>query len=52
MLRLSFIAELVYFCYESYFMLPLSENNQVDVIEILRYLADLLNIGDPFLNKW
>ena len=47
------VADLFLFCYERDFMLPLSEDNQSDVIEALnstsRYLDDLLNIDNNFL---
>ena len=37
-------------------MLSLSDNNQADVAEAFnytsRYLEDLLNIDNPFFNKW
>ena len=44
------VADLFLFCYERDFMLSLSDNNQIDIIEALnsisRYLADLLNIDN------
>ena len=44
------IAYLFLFCYESVFMMHLSDNNQVDVVETFnstsRYLDDLLNIDN------
>ena len=47
------VADLFLFCYKRDFMLPLSEDNQSDVIEALnstsRYLDDLLNIDNNFL---
>ena len=50
------VADLFLFCYERDFMLPLSDNNQTDIIEAFnstsRYLDDLLNIDNPYLNKW
>ena len=37
-------------------MLSLSDNNQTDIVEASnstsRYLDDLLNIDNPFFNKW
>ena len=46
------VADLFLFCYESDFMLSLSENNQTDIIEAFsstsRYLDDLLNIDNPY----
>ena len=46
------VADLFSFCYESDFMLSLSEDNQYDVIEAFnstsRYLDDLLNIDNNF----
>ena len=45
-------ADLFLFCYERYFMLSLSDNNQTDIIEAFnstsRYLDDLLNIDNPY----
>ena len=50
------IADLLLFCYEIDFMLCLSDNNQTDIIEAFnstsRYLDDLLDIDNPYLNKW
>ena len=50
------VADLFLFCYEKDIMLSLSDNNQADIIEAFnstsRYLDDLLNIDNPFLNKW
>ena len=49
------IADLFSFCYESDFMLSLSENNQSDVIEAFNstswYLYDLLNIDNNFFDS-
>ena len=46
------VEDLFLFCYERDFMLPLSDNNQTDIIEALnstsRYLEDLLNIINPY----
>ena len=46
------VADLFLFCYERDFMLSLSDNNQVDIIEAFnstsRYLDDLLNIDNPY----
>ena len=50
-----FVADLFLFCYERDFMLSLSDNNQIDVVEAfnsaLRYLDDLLNIDNPYFEK-
>ena len=47
---------LFFFCYERDFMLSLSDNNQTDIIEAFnstsRYLNDLLNIDNPYFDKW
>ena len=49
-------ADLFLFCYERDFMLSLSDNNHPDIVEAFnstsRYLDDLLNIDNPYLNKW
>ena len=49
------VADLFLFCYERDFMLPLSDNNQTDIIEAFnstpRYLDDLLNIGNPYFEQ-
>ena len=46
------VTNLFLFCYERYFMLSLSDNNQADVVEEFhstsRYLDDLLNIDNPY----
>ena len=46
------VADLFLFCYERYFMMSLSNNNQTNIIEPLnstsRYLDDLLNIDNPY----
>ena len=46
------VADLFLFCYERDFMLSLSDNNQIDIIEAFiptsRYLDDLLNIDNPY----
>ena len=46
------VADLFLLCYERDYMLSLSGNNQVDVVEAfnstLRYLDDLLNIDNPY----
>ena len=51
----SLVADLFSFCYERYFMLSLSDNNQTDIIEafnsISRYLDDLLNIDNPYFEQ-
>ena len=50
------VTDLFLFCYEIDFMLSLSDNNQTDIVEAFnstfRYLDDLLNIENPYLNKW
>ena len=50
------VADLFLFCYERDFMLSLSDNNQTDFMEAFnstsRYLDDLLDIDNPYLNKW
>ena len=52
----SHVADLFLFCYERDFMLSLSDNNQTDITEAInstsRYLDDLLNIDNPYLNTW
>ena len=49
------VAHLFLFCYERYFKLSLSENNQTDIIEAFnstsRYLDDLLNIDNPYFEQ-
>ena len=49
------VVDLFLFCYESGFMLSLSDNNQAAVIEAFnstsRYLDDLLNIDNPYFEK-
>ena len=49
----SIVADLYMFCHERDFMLSLSDKNHADVIEAfnstLRYLDDLLNIDNPYL---
>ena len=48
-------ADLFLFCYERDFMLPLSDNNQTDIIEAFnstsRSLDDLLNIDIPYFEQ-
>ena len=50
------VADLLLFCYKRDFMLSLSGNNQVDVVEVFnstsRYLDGLLNIDNHILKKW
>ena len=50
------VADLFLLCYENNFMLSLSDNNQADIIEAFnstsRYLDDLLNIDNPYFEKW
>ena len=49
------VADLFLFCYERDFMLPLSDNNQTDIIEPFnstsRYLDDFLNIDNPYFEQ-
>ena len=49
------VAGLFMFCYERDFMLSLSDNNQVDIIEAfnytLTYLGELLNIDNPHFKQ-
>ena len=49
------VADLFLFCYEKYFMLSLSEDNQSDVIEAFnstsRSLDDLFNIDNNFFDS-
>ena len=49
------IADLFLFCYERYYMLSLSDNNQTDIIEAFnstsRFLDDLLNIENPYFEQ-
>ena len=49
------VADLFLFCYERDFMLSLSDNNHLDIIETFnstsRYLDDLLNIDNPYFEK-
>ena len=47
-------ADLFLFCYERDFMLSLSDNDQIDIIDInftSRYLDDLLNIDNPYFEQ-
>ena len=52
--RVPFDADL--FCYERYFMLSLSGNNQADLVEAFntasRYLDALLNIDNPYFKQF
>ena len=49
------VADLFLFCYERDFMLSLSDNNQIDIIEAFNsttsYLNDLLNIDNPYFEQ-
>ena len=49
------VTDLFLFCYESVFMLSLSDDNQSEVIEAFnstsRYLDDLLNIDNNFFDN-
>ena len=51
-----FVADLFLFCYERGFMLPLSDNNQTDIIEAFnstsRYLDDLLHIDKKIVSEY
>ena len=48
-------ADLFLFCYESGFMLSLSDNNKTDIIEAFnstsRYSDDILNIDNPYFEQ-
>ena len=50
------VADLFLFCYERDFMLSLSDNNETDITEAFnftsRYLDDILNIDNPYFEKW
>ena len=50
------VADMFLNCYERYFMLSLSDNNQTDIIKAFnstsKYLDDLLNIDNPYFEKW
>ena len=50
------VADLFLFCYESDFMMFLSDDKQADIIDALntttRYLDDILNINDKYLTIW
>ena len=49
------VVDLFLFCFEGDFMLSLSDNNQLDIIEAFnstsRYLDDLLNIVNPYFEQ-
>ena len=49
------VADLFLFCYERDFMMPLSDNNQADVIDAFnttsRYLDDILNINHVYFDN-
>ena len=49
------VADLFSFCYERAFMLSLSDNNQIDIIEAFNstsgYLVDRLNIDTPYFEQ-
>ena len=49
------VADLFLFCYARDFMLFLSDNNQIDIIEVFnstsRYLDGLLNIDNPYFEQ-
>ena len=48
-------ADLLLFCYESDFMMSLSDDNQADIIEAVnttsRYLDDILNINNLYFDN-
>ena len=48
-------ADLFLFCYERDFVLSLSDNNQIDIIEAFnstsRYLDDLVNFANPYFEQ-
>ena len=50
------VADSFLFCYERDFMMPLSDDNQADVIDAFnttsRYLDDILNINRFILTVW
>ena len=50
------VADLFLICYERYFMLSLSDNNQADIVEAFnstsRYQYDLLILIILILNRW
>ena len=49
------VADLFLFCYEIDFMLSLSDNNQIDIIEAFNfasgYIDDLLKIDNPYFEQ-
>ena len=49
------IADLILFCYERYFVLSLSDNNQADNVKAFNstsiYLDDMLNIDNPYFEQ-
>ena len=49
------VADLILFCYERDFMMPLSDDKQADVIDALnitsRYLDDILNINNVYFDN-
>ena len=48
----SLVADLFLFCYERYFMLSLSDNNQTDIIEAFNIELIYLILIILILNKW
>ena len=50
-----FVSDLFLFCYERDFMLSLSDNNPIYIIEVFnstsRYLDDQLNIDNPYFEQ-
>ena len=53
--RAPIVVDLFLICFESDFMLSLSDNNQADVIEALnstsRYLDGLIDIDNPYFEQ-
>ena len=49
------VADLFLFCYERDFMMPLSDDKQVDIIDAFytsyRYLDDILNIDNIYFDN-
>ena len=49
------VVDVFLLCYQREFMLPLSDNNQTDIIEAFnstsRYLDDILNIDNPYFEQ-
>ena len=49
------VADLILLCYERDFMMPLSDDKQADVIDVLnttsRYLDDIFNINNVYFDN-